>query len=300
MHSLAALGRPRRLSEDPLKRTLIACDRCRGRKTKCLGVAPYPCMACDRIGAECIYPKVPKRIYVSEEEWNDLQAKVEAFTPARTAHSENIASSSTPDQATNTDIEPLFQQGLVIVVTTSGKYQFLGPASSDFLATQLNPASRGSVALDASPLHHADLPLRRKDDPALPGLPPLDTARRWYAAQFAYIGSIFNFVQPKYFEGRLAEVYDRGPDTSSREDCLLYCQVLLILAFGQMYSLNAWASDDGPPGFSYFQAAMKLLPDIHEEGSVLFVEVLGLVAYFMQILNRRYVRLYLCEEMRSI
>lgn len=54
-----------------------------------------------------------------------------------------------------------------------------------------------------------------------------------------------------------------------------------------MYSLNAYADDDGPPGFGYFQAAMKLLPDIHEEGSVLFVEVLGLVAYFMQILNRR-------------
>lgn len=289
MQSIAGLGRSRRLSEDPLKRTLIACDRCRGRKTKCLGVAPYPCMTCDRVGAECVYPKVPKKIYVSEEEWNDLQAKVDALSPAVAAHSENSSSSCAPDHAGNADVEPLFQQGVVIVVTTSGKYQFLGPASSDFLATQLNPASRGSVALDASPLYHTDLPLRRKEDPALPGLPPLNTARRWYDAQFAYIGSIFNFIQPKYFEGRLAEVYDGPPDTGSREDCLLYCQILLILAFGQMYSLNAWASEDGPPGFPYFQAAMRLLPDIHEEGSILFVEVLGLVAYFMQILNRRHV-----------
>lgn len=288
MHSIAALGRSRRLSEDPLKRTLVACDRCRGRKTKCLGVVPFPCMSCDRIGAECVYPKIPKKIYVSEEEWNDLQAKVDALSPATTAQSEVFPSSSAQDHAGNTDVEPLFQQGVVLVVTASGKYQFLGPASSDFLATQLNPGSRGSVALDASPLHHTDLSLRRKEDPALPGLPPLNTAKRWYAAQFAYIGSIFNFIQPKYFESRLAEVYDRGPDTSRPEDCLLYCQILLILAFGQMYSLNAWASDDGPPGFSYFQAAMRLLPDIHEEGSVLFVEVLGLVAYFMQILNRRF------------
>lgn len=287
MHSLAALGRPRRLSEDPLKRTNVACDRCRGRKTKCLGVAPYPCMTCDRIGAECVYPKVPKRIYVSEEEWNDLQAKVDALSSARTAQSESFHPTSALDQAGNTDIEPLFQRGRVIVVTASGKYQFLGPASSDFLATQLNPASTESVALDASPLYHTDLPLRMKEEPAVLGLPPLNTARRWYSAQFAYIGSIFNFIQPKYFEGRLAEVYDRGPDTSSREDCLLYCQILLILAFGQMYSLNAWANEEGPPGFPYFQAAMRLLPDIHEEGSILFVEVLGLVAYFMQILNRR-------------
>jgi proline utilization trans-activator len=33
--------------------------------------------------------------------------------------------------------------------------------------------------------------------------------------------------------------------------------------------------------------SLKFLPDIHEEGSVLFVEVLSLVGYFMQILNRR-------------
>jgi len=33
--------------------------------------------------------------------------------------------------------------------------------------------------------------------------------------------------------------------------------------------------------------ALQFLPDIHEEGSTLFVEVLSLVGYFMQNLNRR-------------
>lgn len=248
-------------------------------------------MTCEKSGAECVYPKVPKRIYVSEEEWNNLQAKVDSLTPAATASATDHGDFSNTHQAGQTEIEPAFQQGLVIVVTTSGKYQFLGPASSDFLATQLDSAHEATAALDSSPFHRTDLPLRRKQDLTLPGLPPLTTARRWYAAQFAYIGSIFNFIQPKYFESRLTKVYGRSPNTSSREDCLLYCQILLILAFGQMYSLNAWATDDGPPGFSYFQAAMSLLPDIHEEGSLLFVEVLGLVAYFMQILNRRFVLL---------
>ena len=42
--------------------------------------------------------------------------------------------------------------------------------------------------------------------------------------------------------------------------------------------------------------SLKFLPDIHEEGSVLFVEVLSLIGYFMQILNRRDAAfLYVCR-----
>lgn len=286
MSPLAALGRPRRLSEDPLKRTLIACDRCKGRKTKCLGVAPYPCRTCNRAGAECVYLNV-KKIYVSEEEYNQLREKAQAASPSGTAVSEGIFSPPATDQTDDTDDEPWHKHGLVIIVTKTGKCHYLGPASSDAILTELDPESKGSVASNVFPLPHADLPLRRERSPAPPQLPPLATARRWYAAQFAYIGSIFAFVQPKYFEGRLTRLYNQPLDTNSQEECLLACQVLLILAFGKMYSLNAYADDDGPPGFGHFQAAMKLLPDIHEEGSVLFVEVLGLVAYFMQILNRR-------------
>lgn len=53
-----------------------------------------------------------------------------------------------------------------------------------------------------------------------------------------------------------------------------------------MYSVNQWSGDDGPPGFKYFKHALRFLPDIHEEGSIFFVEVLCYVAYYMQNLNR--------------
>lgn len=52
-------------------------------------------------------------------------------------------------------------------------------------------------------------------------------------------------------------------------------------------SVNQWNSPNGPPGFDFFMQALEFLPDIHEEGSVLFVEVLSLVGYFMQNLHRR-------------
>ena len=239
---------------------------------------------CDQVGAECTYPDQLKRRYVTERELDDLRARAEA---AEYSNASNAATLSPPTESVDNDEDRWWWDNReILVLTRSGEHQWVGSSHSTYLATQLTPMSRGSVAFDVSPLNHDNLCLRRDPNPHL-ALPPFDTARRWYAVQFAYIGSIFCFIQPKYFEDRLAEVYSRSPDTTNREDCLLYCQILLILAFGQMYSLNEWAGNDGPPGFSYFQAALKLLPDIHEEGSVLFVEVLGLTAYYMQILNRR-------------
>ncbi|KAL1845751.1 Transcriptional activator [Diaporthe australafricana] len=54
-----------------------------------------------------------------------------------------------------------------------------------------------------------------------------------------------------------------------------------------MYSVNQWIDYDGPPGFDYFTHVLQLLPDLHEQGSVLFVETLALAGFFMQNLNRR-------------
>ena len=120
-------------------------------------------------------------------------------------------------------------------------------------------------------------------------LPTYPMALRLFAAQFTYIGTIFAFVPKTTFESRLKKAYGGPPDLNDREACLAYAQVLVLLAFGQMYSVNQWngPKSPGPPGFEYFTHALQFLPDIHEDGSVLFIEVLSLVGYFMQNLNRR-------------
>jgi hypothetical protein len=118
-------------------------------------------------------------------------------------------------------------------------------------------------------------------------MPPFEFAKRLFWVQYAYIGTIFSLIQPEDFEERLNIVYHHPPDFSNRESCLVYCQVLLVIAYGLMYSVNQWSGDDGPPGFKYFKHALRFLPDIHEEGSIFFVEVLCYVAYYMQNLNRR-------------
>lgn len=137
------------------------------------------------------------------------------------------------------------------------------------------------------PLYDDPSSLRRSVTRALPQLPPYEFAKRLFWVQYSYIGTIFSLIQPHDFEERLEIVYNQPPDFSNRESCLVYCQVLLVIAFGLMYSVNQWSGDDGPPGFKYFKHALRFLPDIHEEGSIFFVDVLCYVAYYMQNLNRR-------------
>ncbi|KAH1316030.1 hypothetical protein KXV95_009053 [Aspergillus fumigatus] len=173
-----------------------------------------------------------------------------------------------------------------LFLNRSGEHHYVGPAAAVALAKRLHP-SPSNLAWDVRPLYDDPLSLHRSVNRTLPQLPPYEFAKRLFWVQYAYIGTIFSLIQPEDFEERLNAVYHHPPDFSNRESCLVYCQVLLVIAYGLMYSVNQWSGDDGPPGFKYFKHALRFLPDIHEEGSIFFVEVLCYVAYYMQNLNRR-------------
>lgn len=152
-------------------------------------------------------------------------------------------------------------------------------------------------------------------------LPPMiDTARNYFNAQHMYIGTIFAFSDPETFEKQLEAAYEGPQAFAGAEDgggndtevCLTYAKIFMILALGRLYSVNrttasisrndgknntkndddkpnsAEADDnDRPPGFGYFAHALALLPDVHEPGSILGVETLAYVGYFLQNMNRR-------------
>lgn len=174
----------------------------------------------------------------------------------------------------------------LLCFSTNLSSDFVGASSTTHLAKRLNPGSK-NLAWDVRPLYDDPSSLRRPVGGSLPQLPPFEFAKRLFWVQYAYIGTIFSLIQPLEFEERLDLVYHQPLDFSHRESCLVYCQTLLVISFGLMYSVNQWIGEEGPPGFKYFKHALRFLPDIHEEGSILFVEVLCYVAYYMQNLNRR-------------
>ncbi|KAB2579364.1 putative transcriptional regulatory protein [Lasiodiplodia theobromae] len=235
----------------------------------------------------------------------DLETRLKAYEsgnpPTNSPIPPSVASaptSSTIDDDAATDgfdDNPLTDGMTHLVITPSGQRHYLGNSSSTSFGLRLRSFFETfrrfdqdlSIEVQYPTYNPAAWPKRRPSVAEVPKLPPRDFAKRLYQAQYRYIGTIFSFVEPRVFDQRLEKVYSGTLDLSDREACLEYCQVLVILAYGQLYSVNQWDGHDGPPGFDYFMQALQFLPDTHDEGSVLFVEVLSLVGYFMQNLNRR-------------
>ncbi|KAK4936883.1 Transcriptional activator [Elasticomyces elasticus] len=281
-------SRERRPSYDTPKRSALACNRCRGRKTKCKGTPPLRCPACVEAGAECTYTETERRIPVPESVLLDLQARAQAADQLVGSRQNSTASPATTEDGQIREDDDWWYKGMdTLLLSRSGEHRYVGTASSTYLAQKLNPTPDKNLAWDVHPMYKDPSSLQRPQNPVLPQLPPYEFAKRLYGAQYIYIGTIFSFLPPDIFEKRLQQAYSRPPDLMNREECLAYCQILLIFAYGQMYSVNQWSGNDGPPGFQYFKHALWLLPDIHQEGSILFVEVLSLIAPYMQNLNRK-------------
>ncbi|KAF5502674.1 Proline utilization trans-activator [Colletotrichum aenigma] len=244
-----------------------------------------------------------RKITVTEAHLRELEWKAKAYDELLTRQSQNGQGQSIPGAKPKgisteendeefEDAHPLlepFNQLSVHKPSTS----FKGPGSSDnFLRSvrKLSGFHGDDGSLDVNPNFYepSALPSRRETARTRVRLPPIDIARRLFAAQYTYIGTIFSFTDPKeMFDQLLTEAYRGPPDPSDKEACLSYAKVLIILAFGQLYSVNQWVDFRGPPGFEYFTHALNLLPDTHEEGSILCVETLALIGYFMQNMNRR-------------
>ncbi|KAJ5917726.1 hypothetical protein N7454_010101 [Penicillium verhagenii] len=213
--------------------------------------------------------------------------------PSQSTSSSTVPSNIPPTSATNQYWEsdlPLerddwwYKGADNLFLNRSGEHHFVGASSTTHLAKRLNPSSTN--LWDTHPLYDPSS-LLRPVERTLPPLPPFEFSRRLFWVQYAYIGTIFSLIQPAQFEERLDLVYNKPSNFSHRESCLVYCQTLLVIAFGLMYSVNQWSGDDGPPGFKYFKYALRFLPDIHEDPSILHVEVLCYIAYYLQNLNRR-------------
>ncbi|KAJ5823750.1 hypothetical protein N7447_006090 [Penicillium robsamsonii] len=276
-----------RQAEDRSRRSMVACNRCRSRKTRCAGNPPHPCAACVDAGKNCVYSEAEKRVSITESYFRQLQAQAPTLredshpTPSSEPSTSNRYSEGPPER------DDWWYKGTDnLFLNRLGEHHFVGASSTTHLAKRLNPGST-NLAWDVRPLYDDPSSLKRPIGGSLPQLPPFEFAKRLFWVQYAYIGTIFSLIQPMEFEERLDLVYHQPLDFAHRESCLVYCQTLLVISFGLMYSVNQWIGEEGPPGFKYFKHALRFLPDIHEEGSILFVEVLCYVAYYMQNLNRR-------------
>ena len=258
-------------------------------------------MACREMGHSCVYSESEKRVTVPESYLLELQAQARRGATAQEGKKGREGDEFA--EIVNQAIELGFSGTANWILGNSGQFRrsiphglsmrteltrvdFMGSSSSAYIANRLNPTTE-TLAWHKYPHYEDTSWLRDCSSLEMPQLPPVDMAHRLYRAQHAYIGTIFSFLSDSAFHRRLERVYEGLPDANDREQCLVYCQILLVFAFGQMYSINQWVGKDGPPGFAYFKYALAFLPNVYEDGSILFIEVLSYVAYYMQTINRR-------------
>ena len=181
---------------------------------------------------------------------------------------------------------------------TDSTAEYLGPTSSLSFGLRFRDFVRAcrigfvdSPNMDSLAMNCTSPPVTRcrssRESKVKVTLPPFPLAKRLFASQHAYFGTTFAFTNQQTFGNNLRDMYEQALDDDDEDQRLAHCHVLLILAFGQMYSINQWSSPDGPPGFEFFQEALTLLPDLHSPGSLAAVEIFSLVAWFFQNLNRR-------------
>ena len=274
-----------------MKRLILACscDRCRARKTKCTGTFPHSCTSCVDANKPCLYSETEKKVTVAERYLHRLQAlarradfQLRGLEPSALDHDSSL------NRVTD-EVDLVTFTGTDNWVTgKGGQHYYMGNSSSAYIANRLNPTTE-TLAWHMYP-HCGNLSWlmnRPLVNARLPPLPPYEFAEILYATQHDYIGTIFSFIRDKDFYERLNTVYSRAPDVADRDDCLVYCQVLMVFFLGQVYSVNQWAGYEGPPGIHYFKHAVEFLPDVHGECSILFIEVLCYFGYCLQIINRR-------------
>ncbi|PKS11985.1 hypothetical protein jhhlp_001281 [Lomentospora prolificans] len=290
----------------------VACLNCRNRRSYCSKDKPS-CSRCIENELVCVYEGT-RKVLVTEAYLRELQAKAWAYESSGDLKADscaiienNVASEQSPEgtsvagyserEEEDEDeedfgdgrqlLEPFTQLTLDKLSTS-----FKGPGSSDNFLRSVRklsglPGDDGSLDTNPNFYEPGALPSRRVISRLHVRLPPFDIARRLFAAQYTYIGTIFAFAPPEDTLQLLLLAYRGPPDPSDKDACLSYAKVLVLLAFGQLYSVNQWVSFRGPPGFDYFSSALSLLPEAYEEGSIACVETLALVGYFMQNLNRR-------------
>ncbi|KAL7930442.1 fungal-specific transcription factor domain-containing protein [Trichoderma chlorosporum] len=271
----------------------VACLNCRQRRSYCSKEKPT-CSRCRDSRLPCIYEGA-RKILVNESYLRELEAKAKALDSMQPGGSNTtLRHRNTNDEDDDFEDEQPLLEPFTQLSLDKPSTSFQGPASADNFLRNVRKLSGfqgddGSLDLVSNFYEPDALPSRRQVVFSIRSrLPPIDMARRLFSAQYMYIGTIFAFTDPRdSFERLLLEAYSGFPDPSDKTACLEYAKVLLVLAFGQLYSVNQWVDFRGPPGFDYFRDALNLLPETHEEGSILCVETLALAGYFMQNMNRR-------------
>ncbi|KAE8141708.1 hypothetical protein BDV38DRAFT_237372 [Aspergillus pseudotamarii] len=292
-----------------LDKVANACEQCKKRKVKCSG--HYPCEPCIGRDAQCIFKQAEKRVIVSESYLRKLQesyTKKQENQVSTRASSENVTSPelnadlptghanmrTSGGNATDGDAitNPLVSATSFYLQDTPGRYRFCGPSSTWSFSQRVFLLLKPALPEFPAP----DLPFNvdgttweldwtrtsLDSDRVLEGLPSLhDALYLLEVAKFHSYQMLFLFEEEKFLP-HLHEFYQKGLE-KAKSSPLWFIQYLLIIALAKRTTVTS-RSSSSPPGFTFFERAMSLMPDwvgLHRRRPNLGMQILYLAGLYL-------------------
>ena len=185
---------------------------------------------------------------------------------------------------------------------TLGSSQNFGSRIQDLLERQTNHSSRMSCTPQGQaprftpngeglfPEPRMPLKTRQGQEGSMSAnlhLPPVAEAYELLDTVLLYLGDAQHYFDPRDLSDQLMVFYRNTFDEVQRTS-IWYLHILLVFAIGKVLrgDLDGGA---GPPGFAFFNEAVRLLPDISEirAHGVAGIEILALLAVYCQNIDRK-------------
>ncbi|OJJ34682.1 hypothetical protein ASPWEDRAFT_474326 [Aspergillus wentii DTO 134E9] len=252
-----------------------ACQTCRKKKVKCSGTRP--CQYCSKRGLDCEIPEQGQRRVYSISRIRDLRNRLAQY--------ENSSSTGIPHDTT----AAVDESNANPVTSTQTADTELSPSSTIHADSSLSSSYIFSSRVQS--LLENPTPQRQttanhccsKND-NIPSLPTEEQAHRLLEVVIFFIGETQHHFDLRDFSDRLCAFYGNPSDKKTP----WFLQMLLVLAIGKLFA-GDFDDRDELPGSKLFEYAHQNLPTLGELYAldVLGVEILALVAVYLQNLNRK-------------
>lgn len=258
-------------SDYPRRRAIIACEICRGRKTRCDGGKPK-CRLCTDLGADCVYREPGQKLDAGDKMIIEQLHRIEGMLhmmdqTGSLSHGPDdffhVRREQNVSHATTTYSQP-----------TSTLFDEVsnGPITSNLLA-QPQPATAGLSA----ELNRTVLPTSSKAMPDLSAIPSR------IESYFHRMHDRHALINPNTWQAVYATA-----SLSNFSRSIEACTVLLIAALGSCATdrhLLVESTITGEvPGIAFFSRAWSMLPEVMLSNSVSAIHCLVLAsAYFLEI-----------------
>ncbi|MCJ1294842.1 hypothetical protein MMC34_006401 [Xylographa carneopallida] len=288
----------------PRRRATIACEICRGRKSRCDGAKPR-CRLCTELNAECVYREPGIKLDAGDklilERLNRIEGLLQSSLVSQTKGIHLASQSPTTSTGTTLSREDMIPKNSDGLERSTKSIPIAGLGT--WMASQTNistmpkihttpalhllqwPIIRDLVSRPYDPQHLLQLELSREPLQLGTSLSlDLSNTAAYVQAFFERVNVWYACVNPynwaSYYRMALSHGFREGPES---------CITLLVLALGSASlagSISSVPRDKEPPGMSYFSAAWGLIPGLMTRNTTLSSQCLILASAYLFYLVR--------------